>query len=314
MYKNESVDTGNSRPCILLVDDQEINLHILKAALSGMYELHTATDGHQALEILHKHHQTIDLVLLDIQMPKMDGYQALLEIRQSDDLKNIPVVFITAKDTAKDEAKGLELGAMDYITKPFNMAVVHARIRNQLALKKKSDLLEKLALLDGLTEIPNRRNYDHTIKQEWRRAARTNSPISLIMLDIDYFKQYNDNYGHSLGDETLKAVAKCLSEQVMRSGDHAARYGGEEFVVVLPNTDLRAASKVAEKIREAIINLQIRHAFSEVSEYITVSLGVSSTIPNISEPYIVLQEQADQALYQAKQAGRNQVSSAADSQ
>ena len=308
MYANENIETGKQRPCILVVEDQEINAQILHAALSEMYEVYTASDGYQALEILNKYQQVIDLVLLDIQMPNIDGYQVLLEIRQSDQLKNIPVIFITGKDSPDDEAKGLELGAMDYITKPFNMAVVHARIRNQIALKKKSDLLEKIALIDGLTEIPNRRNYDETFEQEWRRCARTQSPVSLIMLDIDAFKQYNDNYGHSLGDQTLKTVAKCLSEQVMRSGDHVARYGGEEFAIILPNTDLKAAESVAEKIRHAVMQLKIPHAFSPTAEFITVSLGVSAAIPTISDSYTALQEFADQQLYQAKQAGRNQVS------
>ncbi|WP_440903772.1 diguanylate cyclase [Catenovulum sp. SX2] len=307
MYVDDNIATGKNRPCILVVDDQEINSHILQSALSQLYEVFTASDGYQALEVLNKYHQLIDLVLLDIQMPNIDGYQVLLEIRQSDHLKNIPVIFITGKDSAEDEAKGLELGAMDYIPKPFNMSVVHARIRNQISLKKKSALLEKLALLDGLTEIPNRRNYDETFVQEWRRAARAESPISLIMLDIDYFKQYNDHYGHSLGDQTLKAVAKCLSDQVMRSGDHVARYGGEEFAIILPNTELRAASSVAEKIRNAIIQLAIPHEFSTAADFITVSLGVSSTIPTISDSYTVLQEFADQQLYKAKQAGRNRV-------
>ncbi|WP_016953981.1 diguanylate cyclase [Catenovulum agarivorans] len=307
MRADDSITTNKNRPCILVVDDQEINSVMLQSALSQLYEVYTASDGSQALEVLNKYHQLIDLVLLDIQMPNIDGYQVLLKIRQTDRFKNIPVIFITGKDSAEDEAKGLELGAMDYIPKPFNMSVVHARIRNQIALKKKSDLLEKLALLDGLTEIPNRRNYDETFIQEWRRAARSNSPISLIMLDIDYFKQYNDNYGHSLGDETLKAVAKCLSDQVMRSGDHVARYGGEEFAIILPNTELRAAASVAEKIRNAILQLAIPHEFSKVSDFVTVSLGVSSTIPTISDAYTVLQEYADQQLYKAKQAGRNRL-------
>ncbi|MER2493204.1 diguanylate cyclase [Catenovulum sediminis] len=296
----------DNQQSVLIVDDQNINTLVLENALSPLYTVYTANGGQAALNILHSQ-TSIDLVLLDIQMPDLDGYQVLLDIRQNDATKNIPVIFISAKDAAEDEAKGLEFGAMDYITKPFNITVVKARVRNQLSLKKKSDLLEKLANIDGLTEVPNRRRYDEKLDLEWRRCARSSSPLSMIMLDIDAFKPFNDNYGHSAGDEILKQVASTLSKKIRRSGDEAFRYGGEEFVILLPETSFESSIRVAEMMREAIEALDIPHEYSPVEKHITVSLGVSSIVPVATMSAKTLQEFTDLQLYKAKNAGRNQV-------
>ncbi|WP_017446055.1 diguanylate cyclase domain-containing protein [Gayadomonas joobiniege] len=295
-------------PHILIVDDQVINLMILENALNPFYRITTVDSGQKAMDILNTEDKP-DLVLLDIQMPDIDGYQVLLHMRQNDETKNIPVIFITGKDAAEDEAVGLELGAMDYITKPFNITVVKARVRNQLALKSKSDLLESLASIDSLTEIPNRRFYNEHLEKEWRRCGRKQVPLSLIMLDIDEFKRYNDNYGHSRGDETLYEVAQAIITTLRRAGDKAARYGGEEFVILLPDANQSDAESVAKNIQRQIKEQAIAHGYSHVSDLVTVSMGVATTIPNNQVEPQTLQEFADQKLYQAKRNGRNQFAS-----
>ncbi|KMT63810.1 diguanylate cyclase [Catenovulum maritimum] len=296
-----------AKQTVLIVDDEPINIKVLGQALADSYRVKTAINGSKALNIVQSA-QPPDLVLLDIQMPELDGYEVLLAMKQSDLTKNIPVIFITGKDAAEDEAKGLELGAMDYIPKPFNIPVVKARVRNQLALKQKAELLEKLVSIDGLTEIPNRRNYDEKLQSEWRRCNRSRAPLSIIMIDIDSFKPYNDNYGHSQGDVALKKVASVIKSKGKRSGDLIARYGGEEFVVLLPETDLPSAVEIAETMRQAVEELKIPHEYNPASDHITISLGVWSVIPDLDTSPLTLQKQADDLLYKAKQQGRNQVS------
>ncbi len=297
--------TLNSKQAtVLIVDDEPINISVLAQSLALHYRVKIATSGHKALDIINSAAPP-DLVLLDIQMPDIDGYEVLIQMRQHDATKSIPVIFITAKDAAEDEAKGLDLGAMDYITKPFNLPVVNARVRNQLALKQKADLLERLALIDGLTEIPNRRHYDNRLADEWRRSIQEQQEISIIMIDIDEFKVFNDNYGHAQGDMALKQVAGVISNQLRRSSDLAARYGGEEFVVLLPSCKLEAAEAIAEKIRLAVVELQIPNEYSKAQK-ITVSLGIACIQAKSDFTSVCLQKRADELLYQAKRNGRNQ--------
>ncbi|WAJ70770.1 diguanylate cyclase [Catenovulum adriaticum] len=293
------------KPTILIADDEPINVRVLAQNLTPNYRIKTATNGQKALAIVNSDDPP-DLVLLDIQMPDMDGYQVLVAMRQQDSSKNIPVIFITAKDGAEDEAKGLDLGAMDYITKPFNLPVVNARVKNQIALKQKTDLLEKLALIDGLTEIPNRRHYDSRIEVEWRRAIKDGLPLSLVMIDIDEFKLFNDNYGHAQGDVALKRVAAITASQLKRNSDLVARYGGEEFVVLLPDCTLAFARTIADNIRQAVYSLNLEHEYAKAKQ-VTVSLGVSCIIPSREQSVESLQKKADELLYLAKKSGRNKV-------
>jgi diguanylate cyclase (GGDEF)-like protein len=298
--------TTKSLQTILIVDDEPVNLKVLGQALSGNYRVQTAINGRLALDIINAESPP-DLILLDIQMPDIDGYEVLITMKQSDKTKSIPVIFITGRDNAEDEARGLELGAMDYITKPFNIPVVMARVRNQLALKQKELLLEKLVSIDGLTEIPNRRNFDEVFAKEWRRAVRSHIPLSMIMIDIDYFKLYNDNYGHSKGDSVLKQVAELLLNSLKRGGDFVARYGGEEFVVLLPEIELHSAKFIAEQLRSAIEDAQIPHLHNKIADIVTISLGLAYCIPHDGVEPLMLQNKADQMLYEAKHKGRNQV-------
>lgn len=288
---------------VLVVDDMPANIDILVGLLGDKYKVKAARNGLKALDIARAANPP-DLILLDVVMPEMDGYEALEQLKSESDTAAIPVIFVTSLDEDEDEEKGLKLGAVDYITKPFRSAIVLARVENHLKLKSYQDLLKRQSNLDGLTGLPNRRAFDELLRQEWRRGARLESPLSLILLDIDFFKQYNDHYGHLAGDECLRQVGKQLAT-VGRSIDFVGRYGGEEFVCVLPHTDSSGAVRVAERLKEAITQLEITHAKSRAADYITISLGVATQVPRDADDPLDLIEKADQMLYRAKGAGRN---------
>ena len=294
---------NDERPCILIVDDERINITILNALLKNDYRLMVATSGEQALKAAHTGQP--DLILLDILMPGMDGHQVCRKLRSDPVTHNIPIIFITAMGDAENETMGFALGAVDYISKPFNNAVVKARVGVHLRLKRQNDLLENLASVDALTGVPNRRAFDQARVEEWRRCQREGMPISLIMLDIDQFKQYNDNYGHGAGDECLARIAKALQSCTHRPGDILARYGGEEFGAILPGTHREGALQLAERLHEVVGELAISHEHSKVSSQVTISVGVASTDRADEVTSQQLTEAADRMLYQAKESGRN---------
>ena len=220
---------------------------------------------------------------------------------------NIPIVFLTTLNEMEDETKGLELGAVDYLIKPFRIPIIKARIKNHVELKQTRDLLENLASVDGLTGISNRRKFDLTIEKEWNRACRDRNCLSLILMDIDFFKKYNDHYGHAMGDTCIKKVAKTISQSLNRAMDFVARYGGEEFAAILPNTELTGAVNTADIIRQAVDDLGIPHAKSQTAAWVTLSLGAASMHPPKDGDPISLVKLADKALYRAKETGRNRV-------
>lgn len=294
-----------ARPRLLLVDDVKANLLLLAKALGQDYECRLATDGASALE------QAIsdppDLILLDVMMPGLDGYEVCRQLKADPRTINIPVIFLTHLNEEADEKAGLEAGAIDYITKPFRFPIIKARVRNHLELKRRGDLLEQLAGMDGLTGIPNRRRFDETLTLEWNRTRRHGAPLALILLDIDFFKSYNDHYGHPQGDDCLRKVAAVLAATLQRASDTLARYGGEEFAAILPDTSLDSAVDMAELMRCRVMDLAIPHGYSRVAACVTVSLGVAACIPAERNSAAELVEAADGALYQAKHAGRNRV-------
>ncbi len=296
----------SARSIVLIVDDQPANIRMLGEALKDDFQIKMATSGRKAIEIANANDPP-DLILLDIIMPGIDGYEVCRQLKKNHRTEKIPIIFITAKDQEKDETRGLDLGAVDYITKPFSLPIVKARVKTHLELKRHRDILEDLSTLDGLTGIPNRRKFDAYLKIEWRRAVRASYPLSLIMIDIDYFKLFNDNYGHDMGDECLKKVAKNLTMTAKRSSDFIARYGGEEFVSILPNTPLEKAAQFAEFLRRNIEELNITHAFSPASDRVTISLGLAMTIPTIGKSHDLLIKSADKALYKAKANGKNRI-------
>jgi diguanylate cyclase (GGDEF)-like protein len=291
---------------ILIVDDEKINLKALAELLKDEYVLALAKSGEEGLRRAREDPQP-DLILLDVIMPGLDGYQVIRELKHQEQTNHIPVIFVTALNAQEEEEKGLKLGAVDYISKPFSPPIVKMRVRNYLQLVHKYKLLEQKAKLDGLTEIPNRGSFEESFQKEWQRALRSKSPLSVAMLDIDFFKQYNDNYGHQLGDVALQKVASTLRSVLKRPADLVARYGGEEFVLLLPETPSAAALNLAEQIRCAVHELYIAHAYSGIAQNLTVSVGVASMPGETEQSAEELLTRADQNLYQAKQQGRNQV-------
>jgi diguanylate cyclase (GGDEF)-like protein len=295
-----------TRSKLLLVDDVRANLLLLKKLLEQDYDCATATDGASALE--QAVNNPPDLILLDILMPELDGYEVCRRLKNDPRTTHIPVIFLTHLNEEEDEKKGLEAGAIDYIAKPFRLPIVKARVRNHLELKRRGDLLEQLAGLDGLTGIPNRRRFDTTLANEWQRAQRHHTMLALIMIDVDFFKPYNDYYGHPSGDDCLRKIAHALAQPLRRASDFLARYGGEEFAVILADTTLEEALRIAEHMRCYVAEQAIPHGFSAIAPHITVSLGIAARIPNGESSSSALLAAADAALYQAKHAGRNQVS------
>lgn len=290
------------KPKLLLVDDQRINILTLHELFREKCEIFMAMNGEQALESCRK--SLPDLILLDVHMEGLDGYEVCRRLKKDPETHDIPVIFVTAQGAEEDEVLGLELGAVDFIVKPINPTIVRARVNTHLTLKYQSDLLRSLALLDGLTGVANRRKFDEELGRTWRQSLREKTELSIIMIDIDYFKRYNDHYGHLRGDKCLQSVAGALQAAVNRPYDLLARYGGEEFVCLLPNTHLKGAVVVAERMQAGIQALQLEHADSEIGQVVTVSMGIATMTANSTDEAQVLLEAADNQLYEAKQAGR----------
>ncbi len=325
-------------PLILIVDDDRFMRDLLRQVMEKEgYRVAEAENGLQGLEAYIRLRP--DMVLLDAIMPVMDGFtcctrlQAMFEDDSSgenDFASHTPILMITSLEDSKSVDHAFEVGAVDFVTKPIHWAVLRQRVRRLLEqaqlyrqLQAANEELQRLAFLDGLTRVANRRGFDQALEHEWRRLIRESvsaknagtetrfvqnpSSLSLILCDVDFFKPYNDSCGHLAGDECLQEVAEALTRAVNRPGDLVARYGGEEFAVLLPNTDAAGAVSVAQKIRSEIRNLQIPHPTSSVSEFITVSLGVTATIPCPSTVPSELISIADKALYQAKESGRDRL-------
>lgn len=293
-----------SKPLILIVDDTPTNIQVLAENLINDYRVKVAASGETALETIALQGAP-DLILLDVMMPDMDGYEVCRRLKEDPQTSAIPVIFVTALNGGEDEERGLNLGALDYITKPFYLPVVKARIRNHIRLKQMTDMLEAMAWIDGLTGVPNRRRFDQALENEWKRAQRNHLPLAMILVDVDYFKAYNDSHGHGAGDLCLKQVATLLAAMVSRSGDLVARYGGEEFVMLMPETDAEGARRIAERLCLNIESQQIPHSGSEVSCQVTISAGYAAMIPEAEQAASALLDEADRMLYLAKNAGRN---------
>lgn len=294
-------------PTVLLVDDMPANLSLLSHILREDYRIQLANNGAKALELVAA--APPDLILLDVMMPKMDGYEVCRRLKANPDTRDIPVLFVTAKNQTEDEELGLSLGALDYIRKPISPPIIKARVRNHIAMKQQTDTLKKLSFMDGLTQIANRRYFDSVLDKEIRRSARQQQALSLLMIDVDFFKPFNDHYGHGMGDACLIQVASAMRRVIHRPTDLLARYGGEEFIALLPETDVSGALQVAEILRQAVADMQFPHAHSAAAAHITVSIGVGCNADDLQLPVAELLKRADLALYQAKEAGRNRVAS-----
>lgn len=290
---------------ILIVEDEPVSRKVLQYLLKPLMTV-LATNGAEALTVIER--ENIDLVLLDIHMPIMGGFEVIERLKNNDKTKDIPIIVITVNHSTEDEIRALDLGAVDFITKPFNSVILQKRVRNQLALKLKSDLLEKHASLDGLTNLLNRRMFDSDLESKWAEGRRLGVNVGLIMFDIDHFKQYNDNYGHSAGDLVLVRVARALMKSLHRQTDRVYRYGGEEFTLIQFDTDLEQLNQTAELLRQCIYNLDILHEFSSHKK-VSISIGVALAESEGESSELLLLQTADKELYKAKGNGRNCISS-----
>lgn len=290
---------------ILIIEDEPAQLHLLSGCLRPDYAVSVAKTKKAGMEILAT--RKIDILLLDITLPDGNGFDICHEVRSNKSLYgDISIIFMTGHDSMDDEVHGLKLGGNDYIRKPFNYAVLRARIELQVQLLRKTQLLAQLADLDGLTEIPNRRAFDQRLDSEWHRAKRENAPLSIAIIDIDFFKEYNDNYGHSAGDDCLKKLAASLRQVICRGSDFYARIGGEEFVVLLYNTQRHEALLLLERLLTTFTNLGIPHEKSAVAPHVTFSAGCFTARPT-QDSLEQFFDKADNHLYQAKSEGRNRV-------
>ena len=289
---------------ILITDDEKMNVDILCGILSPMYNLLISRSGQRALDIANAH--VPDLILLDVIMPEMSGFDVIIRLKESDATNKIPVIFITGLTSSEDEERGFFLGAVDYITKPFNKAIVKARVNTHIKIVDQMRTIERIGLMDPLTKISNRRGFEDRLHAEWPRAMRARTPISILVMDVDKFKNYNDTFGHQQGDTALKALAEICTQSLKRSVDFAARWGGEEFVILLPGTDINGAAEIAERIRKKL-EASVIPAEGGAETQITTSIGVNSVIPKTENSISDFIKKADQALYKAKELGRNRV-------
>lgn len=295
----------STSPTVLIVDDDETDASILAYLLKPEFDVVFATNGTHALERAVS--VLPDLVLLDVMMPDMDGYEVCTRLKADPVTAAIPVIFITGLQESDAEVRGLELGAADYVTKPFNAAIVRARVRIHIELKKARDRLVYLASRDGLTGLANRRAFDSSLETECKRLARRRAPLALIMLDIDSFKAFNDIYGHVAGDDCLRRVASALTAMMHRPADIAARYGGEEFACILPEAGIAAAVLVAQRVQDRINALAIPHEGSTAGAIVSASFGVASVTCGPTTVGESIVRAADACLYRAKMGGRNRI-------
>jgi two-component system, cell cycle response regulator len=304
-------ETPGETPLILVVDDNPDNLEIISTRLRFRgYEVSTAERGEEAIEKVHA--EAPDLILLDIMMPDMDGYEVARRIRAERDLPYVPIIVVTARDSTEDKVTGLDAGADDYLTKPINFPELEARVRSMLRIKRLQDQLEEknreleqLSISDGLTGLYNHRHLHELLTDEHERSRRTEEPVSVIMFDLDHFKDVNDTHGHQAGDKVLEELAAILRE-CAREIDKLGRYGGEEFMAILPDSDARDGAVFAERVREMVENQRF-DIQTDGPLRMTVSAGVASYPSDGADSPRRLVHQADLALYSAKHSGRNQV-------
>ncbi len=296
---------------ILVIDDNRLMRDMVGAMVSSCgHDVCRANGYREAFEVLHR--ECIDLILMDVEMPEMNGFTLTRKIRK-EFTRWIPIIFISSNDTEDHLAQGIDAGGDDYLTKPVKQVILKAKIKamERIAQMKKqldeaNDQLERLTCIDPLTQVANRRHMDSLLEEAWNRNVREDADLSIMLIDIDHFKLFNDHYGHQKGDDCLVQFANVLKKVISRTTDTIARYGGEEFLIILPYTPLEVARFKAQEIMRQLAAEAIEHQQSPTRPYITASFGLSSTSLNPSTVSMLI-EQADKALYSAKDKGRNQL-------
>lgn len=295
----------DSKYRILIVEDSMFNQFVLQNILEDSYTIAKAATAAEAWKLIPEFHP--HLILLDIILPDASGFDILAVLKAGEETHLIPVIIITGLNSDKDEERGFFLGAVDYIKRPFKNAIVRARVDTQIHIVRQMQTIERLGMIDGLTEISNRRAFNVRIQYEWKRAIRERSELAMIMVDIDHFKNYNDRYGHPQGDIMLRAVSRAMEKALKRSTDLLFRYGGEEFSVLLPNTNLKGAGKVAERMRKNVEQTKVRCIGKQEITTETISIGIAAIRPKTADQITEFVEKVDRALYRAKNNGRNQI-------
>ncbi|QLG87155.1 diguanylate cyclase [Chitinibacter bivalviorum] len=294
---------GKESAVILIIDDSRMNQMLLSAMLKEMGQIHCANHGEEGVMLAQTLHPNV--ILLDVEMPGMNGFEVCKMLKQQPNFESA-IIFVTAHSGSEHEVRALDAGAVDFITKPFHDAVVKARVSAHLLLNLQTHYLRNLVNLDGLTGVFNRRHFDEMLAQEWRRHLRAQQSLALALLDVDFFKRYNDALGHQAGDDCLKAVAHCLAKSTKRPGEIVTRYGGEEFAIILPNTSQEEVLGFGHYLCQQIAALQLPHPDRPDLPFVTISVGLSAVLPTLqSEPKSLIAA-ADAALYRAKEQGRNQ--------
>jgi diguanylate cyclase (GGDEF)-like protein len=299
----------NAKPKVLIVDDFASIIEVLNDALADDYEILIALNGKEALQVAQD--ERPDLILLDVVMPGMSGMEVCVLLKGDERTANIPVIFITALNQEMDEELGLMLGAIDFIAKPFSSPVVRARVKNHIKLKRQGDLLREISFVDGLTGVANRRRFDQALEEAWRSGMNSNAPLSLIMVDVDFFQSFNDANGYLAGDDCLRKLTQGLTGLTQAPNQLLARFGRKEFILLLPDTKAAQANALASDIQAMVASLALPHPRSTVSPLLTLSIGVATALPDLEEGAQSLVLAADCALISAKEAGRNRIVSQA---
>ncbi len=300
--------TDDQRPkqaTILVIDDDRIALDLIMLTFNATATVLTALNSENGLEIAVN--EQPDLILLDTLIQDVNGHEICSQLKSMPETENIPIIILSNSNQVEDELAALDKGAIDFVTKPVEALILKARVANHLFQKRDRDQLKLMSSIDALTEVANRRRFDEYLHLEWRRAIRSKYPISLLMIDIDYFKSYNDTYGHQKGDECLRAVASEIEQHLRRPSDIVARYGGEEFSVILPETPSYSASSLAKRIWSGVGNLNIEHTGSARVGHLTISIGAATTIPDENQSISQFIENSDKNLYKSKSEGRNRI-------
>ncbi|MDT0583656.1 diguanylate cyclase domain-containing protein [Brumicola blandensis] len=301
------VKSAVKRSRLLIVDDDPTQLRFYLQGLNDVYHCQFASSASEAVTFARQFPQP-DLIILDVVLPDVNGFEICQILKEDQLTSHIPVIFVSGQDDVESKLKGFEHGCVDYISKPVLLPEMQARISTHIKLKQQTIMLESLAYTDPLTQVGNRRKYNETLQREWARSIRYGQPIAMLLMDIDYFKQFNDFYGHGVGDDCLIKICSHLRDLVNRPGDLFARIGGEEFVILLTDCGIEGALRKADEVLRTVSMLNIANQGAPKLDRVTLSIGVAVTTPKHQEEPLTLFQAADEALYEAKHSGRNKFS------